>query len=130
MTRTRALTDLAGGLDAAPRLFERRGLRPPRAPPASLGPAPPGSARGRQPPRLEPAAWRASTASQDVSQTLQEQTHEARRVDLDGDATVGSAAGAPGLAGAANPDPGWLPLEQGLVEGRTDGERVVKRQPV
>src|SRR5262244_951791 len=63
----RALIDLAGGPDMAPRLVERRGLRPPRAPPASLGHAPAGSPRGLTPPRLESIPWRVSMSPQDVS---------------------------------------------------------------
>src|SRR5262249_33675856 len=67
---SKRVTDLAGGHDMAPPLVERRGLRPPQAPPASLGRAPWGSPRGRQPSRLEPTPWRASGWPQDDSSQL------------------------------------------------------------
>src|SRR2546425_12031513 len=38
------------------------------------------------------------------------------------------AAGASSLAVAADPKPGWFPAQQGLVEGRADGERIVDGQ--
>src|SRR5215813_11912319 len=67
---SKRVNDLAGGPGMAPIVFSKGAMPPSYSPGPSLGRAPPGSPRGRQPAWLESAPRRASGSPQDDSSQL------------------------------------------------------------
>src|SRR5262245_26661958 len=71
--RTSRFIERAGGPDMAPIDYPKGAMPPSGSPGPSLGRAPPGSPRGREPSRLESTPWRASDSLQVLSSLVQRQ---------------------------------------------------------